>query len=183
MLHMEQKDYKLEIVNVLSRGKVHIREIAKILSVNHMMVVRKIKDLYNQNVVDFNLEGKNQVYFLKKTVEARNYFLMAENYKLTKLVLKYPFLREFVLRVQGDKRIKLAFIFGSYSKGLENKNSDWDIYFDTENLDIKKDYSQMDSKFSVKIGKWNSNNLLIKEIIKNHVLIKGGEIYYEKVFG
>ena len=183
MLHMEQKDYKLEIVNVLSKGEAHIREIAKILSINHMMVVRKIKELLNQNVVDFNLEGKNQVYFLKKTVEARNYFLMAENYNLTNLVLKYPFLREFVLKVQNDKRLKLAFVFGSYSKGNENKNSDVDIYFDSENLDVKKDYSKLDSKFSIKLGKWDKNNFLIKEIIKNHVLIKGGEIYYEKIFG
>ena len=42
---MEQKNYKLEIINVLLKGNSHVREIAKKLNINHMMIVRKIKEL------------------------------------------------------------------------------------------------------------------------------------------
>ena len=41
---MEQKDYTLEIVNELLKGKSHIREIAKKLNTNHMKILRKIKE-------------------------------------------------------------------------------------------------------------------------------------------
>ncbi len=179
---MEQKDYKLEIVNVLSKGKNHLRGISNLIGINHMMVVRKIISLEKENVVDFVAEGRNKIYFLRDSVEAREYFLMAENYKLVKFLLKHPFLREVVSKLQKDKKIKFACFFGSYAKSSETRRSDVDIYLDVDKLEIKKEYSKLDSKFSIKIGKWNKDNLLIKELIDNHVLIKGGEIYYEKIF-
>ena len=180
---MEQKDYKFEIVNILAKSNSHIRGISRILGVNHMMVVRKLVCLEKENVVDYFSEGRNKVYFLKKSSEARSYFVMSENYKLVKLILKHPFLRDVISKIQKNNKIKLAFIFGSYAKGTETKNSDVDIYINCEDLNIKKEYSKMDSKFSIKLGKWDKKNLLIKESIENHILIKGGEIYYEKVFG
>ena len=91
--------------------------------------------------------------------------------------------KEVVLKIQENKKIKFACIFGSYAKGLENGKSDVDLYIESEDSEIKKDYSKLDSKFSIKLGKWDKENLLIKEIIENHILIKGGEIYYERVFG
>ena len=38
----------------------------------------------------------------------------------------------------------------------------------------------LDARVSVKLGKYDSNNILIKEIEKNHVIIKGVEEYYQK---
>jgi len=74
----------------------------------------------------------------------------------------------------------LAIIFGSYAKGLAHKDSDIDVYIETTNLQLKKDIEQLNTKLSVKIGKYNSTNILIQEIEKNHVIIKGVEQYYEK---
>ena len=182
MLQMEQKDYKLEIVNVLIRGKNHLRGISTKLGINHMRVIRKIKHLEKENVVDYVIEGRNKIYFLKESPEARNYVFMSQNYILTKLLLKYPFLREIILKIQKDRKIKFACLFGSYSKGNETKKSDVDIYIEISDLNLKKEYSKLDSKFSIKIGKWDKNNLLIKEIISNCILIKGGDIYYERIF-
>ncbi len=74
----------------------------------------------------------------------------------------------------------MAIIFGSYAKELAHKDSDIDIYLETENRKIKKDIENLNSKLSVKIGKYDKNNLLIKEIKKDHIIIKGVEKYYEK---
>jgi len=71
MLHMEQKDYKLEIMNELLKGENHVRGIAKKLNINHMTIARKIKELEKENVADYREEGKNKRYFLKKTIEAK----------------------------------------------------------------------------------------------------------------
>ena len=180
MLHMEQKEYKLEIVNELLNNDNHIRAIAKKLNVNHMTIVRKIKALSKENVVDYKEEGKNKTYFLKKTIEARNYIYSAENYKLNKLIKKYPALRGIVEKIQRNKRIKLAILFGSFAKGISKPDSDVVIDIDTAEKKVKDEISLIDSKLSIKIGIYNKSNLLIKEIEKNHVIIKGIEQYYGK---
>ena len=87
---MEQKSYKLEIISVLLKENSHPRAIAKKLKTNHMTIVRKLKELSKENVVDFKQEGKNKVYFLKKTIESRTYTFLAENYLLLKTLEKYP---------------------------------------------------------------------------------------------
>ncbi|MBU0959123.1 MAG: hypothetical protein KKB31_04215, partial [Nanoarchaeota archaeon] len=93
---MEQKDYKLEIIDVLLKKNWHIRALAQKLKTNHMLVLRRLKELYDENVVDYSKEGKNNVYFLKKTPEAKSYIFITENYKLNKLLKKHSFLRKIV---------------------------------------------------------------------------------------
>jgi len=177
---MEQKSYKLEIINVLLKGNIHIRGIAKKLNTNHMMIVRKIKELSKENVVDFTQEGKNQTYFLKKTAEAQAYVFIAEEYNLLQTITKYPGLRGIIEKIQRDKRIKLAVLFGSYAKGLAGKDSDIDVFIETKDKNLKKELALIDSKLSIKIGTYNKENILIKEIDKDHIIIKGIEYYYEK---
>ena len=74
----------------------------------------------------------------------------------------------------------MIILFGSYAKGLENKNSDIDIYIDSTNIKLKKNLRTIYDDLSFQIRKFNNRDLLIKEIIKNHVIIQGGETFYEK---
>ncbi|MFH1528060.1 MAG: nucleotidyltransferase domain-containing protein [Bacteroidota bacterium] len=177
------KDHSFEIGRILIKGENHVRDIAKILNINHMTVSRKVKELVGKNVLDVKKEGRNKKYFLKKSVEARSFVLMEQQYFLIRLVQKHAFLREIFNKIQQDKKVKLAMVFGSYAKGLERKESDVDIFAETKDIEIKKVYSKFDSKLSIKIGGFNLGEDLIKEICKDNILIKGGEIYYEKVFG
>lgn len=177
---MEQKSYKLEIINKLLSAEYHIRELARRLNTNHMIIVRKIKELYKENIVDYKKEGKNKKYFLKKTIEAKSFAFSVENYKLNKLLKKYPNLRRIIEKIQNNKDIKLAILFGSYAKGIAKINSDIDVYIETDSKKIKEQMNLIDSRLSVKIGRYDKSNLLIKEIERNHVIIKGIEAYYEK---
>lgn len=177
---MERKDYNLEIVNALLGKNWHVRALAKHLDINHMLAFRKLKHLYDENVLDFREEGKNKVYSLKATSEAKTYVFMAENYKLNQLLKKNPFLRGLIEKIQSNKKIKLAIIFGSYAKGLAKKDSDVDIFIDTTDRGIKNYFEKINSRISVKIGRYDKKNLLIKEIEKNHVVVKGVEVFYEK---
>ncbi len=179
---MKQNSYKLEIVDLLSRERLHSRAIAQKLDTNPMMILRKLNELLKENVVDFLEQGRNKSYFLKKTPETRNYFLMAQSNKLNLFIRKHGFLRDTISKMQSDNRIKFALIFGSYVKGIEKKESDIDIYIETSNEKLKKEYSQLHSKLNIKIGKWNNKEDLVKEIKKNYVLIKGGEVLYDRVF-
>ncbi len=177
---MEQKNYKLEIVNELLGKPQHIRALAIKVGTNHTTIIRKIRELYNENVLDYKEEGKNKTYFLKKTPEAKNYAFMAETYKLNQILKKYPSLRNVLDKTQKNKKIKMAVLFGSYAKGLAKKESDIDIYIDASSLSLRQEIEKINSKLSVKIGKYDKNSPLIKEIEKNHVIIKGVEDFYEK---
>ena len=177
---MVRKDYKLEIIRLLLKDKSYVREIAKKLGTNHPVVLRRLNELLKSNVVDFSEAGRNKVFFLKNSIEARKFVFMAEEYALIQVLAKYPLLRNIVEKIQKDRRIKLAVLFGSYAKGLANKKSDIDIYIDTSDISLKKELVMSDSKLSIKIGRLNKDNPLVKEIEKNHVIIKGVEAYYEK---
>ena len=177
---MEQKDYKLEIIAELLKGESHVRKIAKALNTNHMNISRKIKELSKKNVVDFRIEGKNKTFFLKKTIEAKVYVILSENYKLLSILEKYPSLRNIIEKIQNNKKVKMAILFGSYAKNMAKQESDVDVYIETADKKIKQELGQIDSRLSIKIGKFDKENLLIKEIIKNHIILKGVEEYYGK---
>ncbi len=176
---MEQKSYKFEIIDILLEENKHIRSISKHLNKNPMTISRKINELYKQNVVDYKQEGKNKVFFLKGSIEARNYVLMAEFYKLQKVLKKYPVLRRIINGIQANKKIRLAVLFGSYAKLKPREQSDIDIYIETRKREMKKQIEGINSKINVKLGVFDKKDLLIKEIVKNHVIIKGVERFYE----
>ena len=94
--------------------------------------------------------------------------------------MRYPRLRRIVDQIKKNKKITLAILFGSYAKYTAKKDSDIDIYINTKNTRLKEEIELIDSKISLKIGNYDRDSLLIKEIEKNHVILKGAELYYEK---
>ena len=177
---MSQNNYNINIVESLLKSENHIRGLAKSLNTNQTTIARKVQELYKDNIIDFKHEGKNKVVFLKKTLEAKQYACFAETYKLLEFLKKYPQLRNIIEQIKKNEKIHLAILFGSYAKDTAAKNSDVDIYIDTKDNKLKDEVELINSKISVKIGDYNKNSLLIKEIEKNHVIIKGAEVYYEK---
>jgi len=75
---------------------------------------------------------------------------------------------------------KLVVLFGSYAKFIANKESDIDIYVETRGRKLKEKLESANSKIKVKIGSFDLESNLIKEIIKNHIILKGVEEFYEK---
>jgi predicted transcriptional regulator len=104
------------IIKNLLKSPNHIRGLAKDLNTNQTTIARKIKDLSNNNVVDFNIEGKNKTYFLKKTLEAKEYIIITEHYELLKTIKKYPILRNIIEEIKKDKTIEIVILYGSYAK-------------------------------------------------------------------
>lgn len=179
MFHVEQ-NLSNEIVGLLMKGDLHPRGIAEKLGTNHMTVSRKLRDLVEENIVDSRTEGKNKVYFLKKSIEGRNAVMITEIYKQSRVLRHYPVLRGVFRSVQEMPEISLALLFGSYAKGLAAKESDIDIYVETPDSSVRRQLEQKHSSLSVKIGKFDTGSMVIREIMKDHVIIKGVEIYFDK---
>jgi predicted nucleotidyltransferase len=175
---MKQKSIKENIFLLLQKSELHQRELERILKTNQTNIRRALINMEKDNLVDKKEIGKNKIYFVKDSLESKIFFQIAENYKLMQIIQK-PEIKKIVNEILKNKQIKLAILFGSYAKGLDHKESDIDIYLETSNLKLKKEVESINSKISVKIGKFDEANLLIREIIQNHIILKGVERYIE----
>ncbi len=182
MVHMVQNgdNVELDIVNLLLHGGSHVRDISRKLGQSHSTVSRKLNILKKQSVVDSKEEGKNKMFFLRKNLIARNYIFQSEIHKLTKLLKKHPELEIIFEEILKKTNEKLILLFGSYAKGLVKKDSDIDIYIETQNKKTRKLIEEINSEINVKIGAFDKDSPLIQEILKNHVIIRGIEKFYEK---
>jgi len=183
MVHMVQNknNLELEIILVLLRNKTHLREIARILNESHSTILRKINGLVKENVLDYKKEGKNKIFFIKNTLKTKNYIYSAEIHKLNKLLSKHPELSIIFGDIKQNFSKGMIILFGSYAKGNPKQDSDIDIYLETNDNKLKNKIKEINSKLSIKIGKFDTKSLLIKEIIKNHIIIKGLEDFYDRV--
>jgi len=177
---VQNKNIELEVILNLIKNRSHLREIARSIGESHSTVLRKINELIRENIVDYNLEGKNKVFFIKNNLKAKNYVYSAEIYKLNKLLNKHKELSIIFEEIKKNFSKGMIILFGSYAKGSEKSDSDIDIYLETVSNKIKNKVKEINSKLSIKIGEFDLNSLLIKEIIKNHVIIRGVEEYYER---
>ena len=176
----KRNNVELDILELLLKSDNHVRGIAKKLDESHSTILRKLNNLQKENVIDSRKEGKNKIFYLKKNLISRSYILTTELHKLAKLLRKHPELSVIFEEILQKSDEKLIILFGSYAKGLEKKDSDIDIYIETKSRNVKKVIEDIYSKINVKIGTFDTKSPLIKEIIKDHIIIRGIEIFYDK---
>lgn len=179
MFHVE-RNLGYEIVLHLMESNSHPRRIAKDLDVPHTTIIRKLQSLYDANAVDFREEGRNKVYFLEDTLEARSLVISAEIYRFTRTLELYPRLRPLFSAIIRDDDISMAILFGSYARWAPTYKSDIDIFIETKDRGIKTDIEKLHSRASIKIGDFDRSSDLVREIENNHVIIKGFEDYVGK---
>lgn len=173
-------DLDFEIMLLLLKGENYLRGTAKQLNESHSTVLRKLNKLVKENVLDYKIEGKNKVFFIRKNLQAKNYVFNAERYKLLKLLKKHPELSVVIEDILKKCKERLIVLFGSNAKFTEKKDSDIDVYVETRSRKVKEELESVHSRIKVKIGNFNTNSQLIKEIIKNHIILRSVEEFYEK---
>lgn len=176
----KRDNMELDIIEILLKKENHVRGIAKSLNESHSTISRKLDNLKNENVLDFRTEGKNKIYFLKRNFITKNYIYKTELNKLNKLIKRHPELSIIFEEILKKSNENLIVLFGSYAKGMAKKDSDIDIYVHTNKREIKKLIEEVHSKINVKIGPFDVKSPLIREIIKDHIIIRGVEEFYEK---
>lgn len=176
----KRDNVEMDIIELLLGADNHVRGIAKKLNESHSTILRKLNNLKNENVIDSRREGKNKIFFLKINLVSKAYILQTELHKLTKLLRHHPELSIIFEEILKKTDEKLIVLFGSYAKGLAKKDSDIDIYIETKSRSVKNSVEEIHSKISVKIGIFDTKSLLIKEIIKDHVILRGVEVFYDK---
>ena len=182
MVHMVQNKDNLdsEIILLLLKGDNHLRGISKQLNESHSTILRKLNNLVKENVLDYKKEGRNKVFFIRKNLQAKSYVFNAERHKMIKLLKRYPELSVVIDDVIKKCDENLLVLFGSYAKFIAKPDSDIDVYVETRNRKVKELLGSIHSKIKVKMGDFDLDSQLIKEIIKNHVILKGVEGFYER---
>lgn len=170
------------ILAYLFNGRGHMRKMEREIGVPHSTFLRKIIQLEKNGFVDYSMAGRNKEYFLKNNLKTKKALEIVEGFKMINILKKHPSLEPLFVEILKKSDAEMIILFGSYAKGIPKEESDIDIYVESEDAHLKKKLEELNSKISVKIGKFDMSSLLIKEIIKNHIVIRGAGRFYEQVF-
>ncbi|MEK6927173.1 MAG: nucleotidyltransferase domain-containing protein [Nanoarchaeota archaeon] len=180
------------IRNLFPEGKgLTIKEIKKISEYSsYERNNTYLKSLSKKGAIEEKSVGKTLVYSIKpKNLFVKQAFVSYSIAKLTKLAEKHNILYNAINSLQEDK-FDLIVLFGSYSKGTENKDSDVDLLCVTSDekeselsiaemkrlyglnfhtiLIPKKEFPKIKQE---NITLWNS-------LIKDGIIFKGYDLFY-----
>lgn len=165
--------------------RIYGGQISKKLKMNQKTVSNVLNALEKENVVKYATEGKNKYYFLNrlnpnildiiKIIEIGRKNVFTEKHQnqseLFSLLEK---------RAQG-----ILIIFGSYANFTNNSKSDLDVF----NLGKISEVEDLEERFNIKINivksikeKFNKSDIFIKEVIRNHIILKGVEDFTELIW-
>ena len=100
--------------------------------------------------------------------------------KLLKMIRKYPELSVIIEDLLAKTKERMVILFGSYAKFAAKPGSDIDVYVEAGGMRAKREIEAAHSKIAVKTGPFDLSSPLIQEIIKNHIILRGVEDFYEK---
>lgn len=184
---MEEKTAILQILSLYRTDytlKLHMRAMAKLLDTSHMTLLPHLRRLEELKILNTQTVGKNKQFTLnKENTLTRYYLVMAEELAVLSYLRK-----NFVIKKLAEHLSKLDFftpliLFGSYTKGYANEESDIDIF-----VIGKLSTNQLEhlNKFETTYGKkinlksltaenfevaQRKGDILIKEVITNHIIL------------
>ena len=181
----------LQIISLFTNGfdrEYYIREVEKLLKISPRTAQLILEDLEDKGIIESKTRGKIKSYKLKINELSKRYLTFVEQYKSISFMKKNLLVKEVIEKIcpfiDG-----IGIIFGSYAKGTSNKESDLDIFVAGayEMRGIKKVSRNLGIEISVKcyplktFEKNINQDILLKEVLKNHVVFINTELFIQKV--
>jgi len=162
--------------------KITGSQIAKKNKLNQKTVSNFLNSLEKEKILKSDIQGRNKLYFLNyNNLEIIKHFIIAiEHLKTIKFYKKNILIKEISSKI--SKYISgTAIIFGSYVKNLQKEDSDLDILIigKCNEEEINKISNIYKLEINIKIYPKFKRDILINEVIKNHIIIKNSEIFVE----
>jgi len=181
----------LQIISLFTNGfdrEYYIREVEKLLKISPRTAQLILEDLENKGIIESKVRGKIKSYKLKINELSNRYLTFVEQYKSIAFMEKNLLVKEVIEKISPFIN-GIGIIFGSYAKGISNKESDLDIFVvgDYEKEEIKKVSRNLGIEISIKcyllktFEKNVTQDILIKEVLKNHIVFKNTELFIQKV--
>jgi DNA-binding Lrp family transcriptional regulator len=180
-----------KILNILEEfcldynKKIYGRQVANKLKMNQKTVSNILNQLEKEDILKYSTEGKNKYYFLNMAnPQIKDIIKMLEIARKNKFIQKYSKLKDLFYAL--EKRANgILVIFGSYANFTSNKDSDLDIFV----IGRMGNIEDLENFYKIKINivksskeKINKKDIFVREIIKNHIIIKGAEEFVELIW-
>jgi len=181
----------LQIIALFTNGfdrEYYIREVEKLLKISPRTAQLILEDLEDKGIIESKVKGKIKSYKLKINELSKRYLTFVEQYKSIAFMEKDLLVKEVIEKIRPFIS-GIGIIFGSYAKGTFRKESDLDIFVagNYEKEEIKKVSINFGIEISIKcyplktFEKNINQDVLLKEVLKNHILFKNMELFIEKV--
>ena len=179
---------ELKILEEFAKNKdnrIYGRAISQKYNLNQKTVSNVLNNMEKQGILKFKREGKNKYYFLNK-----NNPDIKEIIQLTEINKKINFMKSHIrfkglFEGFGEKASGILIVFGSYAKGIEKKDSDLDILAIGEiknTKELEKSFGIDVNIIKTKKDKFDKNEPFIKEIMENHIILKGVEEFVDLIW-
>ncbi|HNU61833.1 MAG TPA: nucleotidyltransferase domain-containing protein [Methanofastidiosum sp.] len=183
----------LKVISLFTSGynkNLYIREVNRLLNISPRTAQLILNSLESKGILESIFRGKIKSYFLRKNSTSKNYLILAESYKTTLFMDKNPLVGEIIEKIL-PLISGIGLIFGSYAKGTQNKESDLDIfvigYIENNKIrEISKTYQIEINLVVYPLEKYKSvinKDILVKEVLENHIAIKNIDGFVLTVMG
>ena len=167
----------------------YVREVERLLKISPRTSQLILEDLEDKGIIESKTKGKIKTFKLNPSEFTKKYLVFVEQYKAIAFLEKKLLIKEIIEKITPHIN-GIGIIFGSYVKELEKKGSDLDIFIagNYNNDEIKKVSKNLGIEISVKcyplkiFEKSLTKDILIKEVLKNHVVFLNAEQFIQKVF-
>lgn len=167
----------------------YVREVGKLLKISPRTSQLILEDLEDKGVVESKTKGKIKTFRLNQSEFTQRYLAFVEQYKAIAFLEKKLLIKEVIEKIAPHIK-GIGIIFGSYVKGLEKEDSDLDIFVsgNYNNDEIKRVSKNLGIEISIKcyplktFEKNLTKDILLKEVLKNHVVFLNVEQFIQVVF-
>lgn len=196
IIHMYEKikitENTLQILSLFTndfKREYYVREVEKLLKISPRTAQLILEDLEDKGTIVSKTKGKIKTFKINPSEFTKKYLVFVEQYKAIAFLEKRLLIKEIIEKI--TPHIKgIGIIFGSYVKGLEKEGSDLDVFVagNYNKDEIKKVSKNFGIEISIKcypIRNFEKNltkDILLKEILKNHVVFVNVEHFIQVVF-
>lgn len=184
-------DINLRTLSLFTNGydkEYYIREVEKLLKVSSRTALVTLAKLEKRGILESKTRGKIKMYYLKKSGLAKEFCILAEQYKKIRFLENNHLIKEVIEKIQ-DYLQGIVIVFGSYAKGTHKEDSDLDLfiagtYEEDKIKEIGKKYGidiHIKSYPIALFDKEINSDILLKEVVQNHVIIKDVEGFVGRV--
>ncbi len=167
----------------------YVREVEKLLKISPRTAQLILEDLEDKGIIESKTKGKIKTFKLNPSEFTKRYLVFVEQYKAIAFLEKKLLIKEIIEKIAPHIK-GIGIIFGSYVKGLEKEGSDLDIFVagSYNNDEIKKVSKNLGIDVSIKcyspkiFEKNLTKDILLKEVLKNHVVFLNVEQFIQRVF-
>jgi len=188
---MYQKRNKgLEVIALYTgnyKAEFYLRQIAKLAKLPVKTCQNILSQLEKDKILKGKVEGKNKYFSLNlDNIQTKSYLLQAEIHKTDMFLENYPQIKTFLKSFNTNIPI---IVFGSFAKLKANRNSDMDLFIVSEKGQelpfhlLPYKVHQVNLSESSFMKSLKEQEIIIKEIEENHVILNNHSFYVNIMWG